>query len=203
MFSLNSLISAFEEAGKLTFQGTHYDSGDTVYSGDLWRLWPDPRGLENKNQNRLRDLMEKKNMQLRFDDEIITDDNGKVHELIPGYHGQVATYKVIDCTVWAQDEAQNNPDAYLDALLEQDALSARSDRWLTDEQLEERGFIRFSYDAESGFHHGQTDTPDSVIERLKSDRPTATDFIFQIDSVGQFDCHWHVWYRLPEEEGEE
>ena len=201
MFTVNSLISHFVDAGKLWFAGKHYRDGDTVYTGDLWRLWPSPDGLESKNKARLESLAERKGIQLRFEDEIITDEQGRAHEQNPGYHGQIATYRVIESSVWAQDEAEENPDAYLDALLEQRHERA-SDRWLTEEQLTERGFIRFDYDAESGFHRGQTDTPESVIDRLKLNRPTAKDFLFIIDDVGQFDCHFHLWYRLPEEEEE-
>lgn len=198
MFTLKSLLNTLTESGKLDFQGVHYDDGTTVYSGDLWRIWPDPRGLESVKQDRLRSAMEKRNMQLRFDDEIITDDNGKVHELNPGYHGQVATYRILDGGVWSQDEGQTTQtDAYVEALLKEEFRN-RSDRWLSDEQLTERGFIKFAYEAESGFHPGQTDTPDSLVEKVKADIPGATDFLFQITDVGQFDCHWLVWYRLEE-----
>lgn len=200
MLTLNSLITHFCDEGKLTFEGIHYRDKQPVYTGDLWRLWPSPDGLESKNQNRLTSLASRKGIQIRFYDETITDEDGRVHEENPGYYGQVATFKVIGCSVWAEDEAQDNPAAYIDALLAEDELGRRSDRWLTDEQLTEQGFIRFDYDAESGFHPGQNDTPDSVVERLKWNRPAAQDFIFQIDDVGQFDIHFHLWYRLPESE---
>ncbi len=198
MFTLNSLLSHFEESGKLTFEGEHYESGEAVYTGDLWRLWPDPSGLESVKHGRLRDLMEKRNMQLRFYDETITDDNGKVHERIPGYHGEVATYRILGDNVWSQGEGQEeHTDAYIEALLEE-PFENRSDRWLSDKQLTERGFVKFDYDAESGFHRGQTDTPDSTVDRVKAQFPTATDFIFRITDVGQFDMGWNVWYRLEE-----
>jgi hypothetical protein len=202
MFTLNSLLNALCESDKISFQGVHYQSGETVYAGDLWRIWPDPKGLESKRQDRLRDAMESKGMQLRFDDEVITDDNGKVHELQPGYHGQIATYKVFgDGTIWSQDEARDNADTYIEGLLNEEVAS---DRWLSDEQLIERGFIKFDYEAESGLHSGQTDTPQSVAARLKAVQPQAIDLIYQITDVGQFDAHYVVWYRLPEqEEGEE
>lgn len=197
MLTLNSILHHFIESDKLTFEGSHYDSGAKVYTGDLWRLWPHPSGLESEKQNRLRDLMEKRNMQLRFYDETVTDDNGKVHEKIPGYHGQIATYRIFDCAVWSQDEAIDNAAAYVEALLEED-FNNRSDRWLTEEQLTELGFIKFDYEAESGFHPGQDDTPESMVEKVKEEFPTATDFIFHITEVGQFDCAWNVWYRLEE-----
>lgn len=202
MFTVNSILNAFCAAGKLQFEGKHYDSEEPVYSGDLWRLWPDPegRGLESRKQDRLRSAMENKSMQLRFPDEIISDDNGLVHELNPGFHGQTPTFRVMDDSqVWSQKEALDNKDAYIEHLLQQDKPS---DRWLDDIDLVERNFRRFDYEAESGFHHGQNDTPETVIKRLQQVQPEAEDFLYQITDVGQFDVHWVVWYRLPEEEEE-
>lgn len=199
MFTLKTLLNAFTESEKLKFEGVHYERETKVYSGDLWRLWPHPSGLESEKQNRLSALMDKRGMELRFFDEIITDDNGKVHELNPGYHGQIATYRILDGSVWSQDEAIDYAAAYVEALLEEE-YNNRSDRWLTDEQLTGLGFIKFEYNAEGGFHPGQTDTPDSTAAMVEAAIPGATDFIFQITDVGQFDCAWVVWYRLEESE---
>ena len=199
MLTLNMLLEKLENAAKLEFAGDHFETGEGVYTGDLWRLWPSPSGLESEKQERLRALMEKRNMQLRFYDETVTDDTGRVHERIPGYHGQVATWRHIGDSIWNQEEGQENPAAYIEALLAEE-FSNRSDRWLSDETLTELGFHKFDYAAESGFHRGQDDTPDSVVELLKREVPTATDFIFQITDVGQFDCGWSVWYRKEDSE---
>lgn len=199
MFTLNKLLIALEDAAKITFEGEHFETGESVFTGDLWRIWSSPDGLESVKQERLRAAMEKRNMQLRFYDETVTDDAGKVHERIPGYHGEVATYRIIGENVWNLEEGQENPSAYIDALLGEE-FSNRSDRWLSDDTLTGLGFHRFDYEAESGFHRGQTDTPESVVEKLKSEVPGATDFIFQITDVGQFDCAWIVWYRKEDSE---
>ena len=136
-------------------------------------------------------------MQLRFEDETITDDDGKVHELNPGYYGQVATFKVLDGSVWSKANALESTSDYVDELLKM-PLTGRADRWLSAEQFEEQGFKRFDYDAESGFHPGQTDTPESVIAKFEEATPGAYEYLFQIDDVGQFDCGFHLWYRPKE-----
>lgn len=198
MLTLNRLLEHFCEAGKLEFVGNHYQSNEPVYTGDLWRLWPDPegKGLESKNQNRLSRAMESKGMQLRFYDEIITDSDGKAHEENPGYYGQVPTWKILGCEVWSRENARADIPAYIDALLGEDGPI--SDRWLEDEDFEANGFTLFAYDAETGFHHGQDDTPEKVIERFKGGPGISRDdwqFIFQITDVGQFDCHYRMWFR--------
>ena len=198
MLTLNRLLEAFIENNKLTFEGNHYDSGEPVYTGDLWHLWPAPAGetLEKERWNRLYSIMEKKGMQLRFYDETISDDNGKVHEIHPGYHGQVKTFKIMDdSSIWSQDEAQENPESYLEALLQCDEAV---DSWEID--FAPFGFVKFDYQAESGFHHGQTDTPESVKKMVQEKFPDCEEFVFSIEGVGQFDVHFSVWYRLPEKD---
>jgi hypothetical protein len=93
MFTLNRLLSIFEENNKLTYEGTHYESGEHVWTGDLWRLWPAPEGetLEKEKWNRLHSIMEKKGMQLRFYDETISDSEGLVHESQPDGNAEAGT----------------------------------------------------------------------------------------------------------------
>src|SRR5690606_18515594 len=106
----------------------------------------------HKKLNRLWALVENQPYQVRFFDEIIADDNGKVHEINPGYYGEFATWKIIDGSIWSQGEAQDNPTAYVNALLgNENGFQGASDRWLTDEQIREQGFTLFDYEAESGF----------------------------------------------------
>lgn len=197
MFTFHLLANALIEAGRLEFAGTHYRDEVPVYSGNLWRLFPGD--TNHKKKNRFEALAEKAGAQVRFDDEIVTDDNGKVHERIPGYHGQIATWQLIDDSIWSQDEAVTHTGAYLEALLDLPA-NQRATRWLTPEQLEEQGFIRFDYDAESGFHPGQTDRPETVIAKLQEEHPGDWETVFMIDDVGQFDCHFSIWYRAKEED---
>jgi len=65
--------------------------------------------------------------------------------------------------------------------------------------LEKNGFICYSPDEycqifETGFYPGQNDDPKSVAKNIESELPDY-DYIFKIDSVGQFDIHWSVFLR--------
>lgn len=201
MLTLNRMLNELCEAGKLQFEGNHYDSNEPVYTGDLWRLFPSGERCESKKQNRLRECMESKGMQLRFYDETISDDDGLVHEQNPGYAGQTLTYKILsDCDVWSERRALENVDDYIAAMLNTEGNQA--DRWLSDKQLRKAGFKLFNYDAESGFHVGQTDTPESVIAQFEAklkDSSATYDYLFQITDVGQFDINFRLWTRKQEE----
>ena len=59
MFTLNKLLIALEDAAKITFEGEHFETGESVFTGDLWRIWPSPDGLESVKQERLRAALTK------------------------------------------------------------------------------------------------------------------------------------------------
>jgi len=198
MFTLNTLLTAFEENGKLCYEGEHYESGELVWTGDLWRLWPttDESRCESVKQNRLHALMEKKGWQLRFYDEIITDMDGKAHESQPSSYSWTPTWRILEsCEVWSKQNALDDIEKYVEVLMNEDVKN-RYDRW--DIDFSEHGFTRFDYAAESGFHHGQTDTPESVKEMIEKEHGADCDIVFSIDSTGQFDVHFSAWYRKSE-----
>jgi hypothetical protein len=65
--------------------------------------------------------------------------------------------------------------------------------------LKNHGFICYSIDDycekfESGFHPGQTDDPVKIAKDIQKTLPDY-DFIFKIDSIGQFDVHFSVFLR--------
>ena len=65
--------------------------------------------------------------------------------------------------------------------------------------LEQHGFICYSPDEyckvfETGFHSGQNDDPREVAKDIKNNLP-GYDYLFKIDSVGQFDCRWSVFLK--------
>jgi len=65
--------------------------------------------------------------------------------------------------------------------------------------MEREGFVCYSPDEyckvfETGFHPGQNDSPIDVAKDIKTNLPEH-EFMFKIDSVGQFDLHWSVYIR--------
>lgn len=68
--------------------------------------------------------------------------------------------------------------------------------------LEQNGFICYSPDEyckcfETGFHPGQNDDPKRVAKDIESELPNY-DYIFKINSCGQFDLQWSVFLRKQE-----
>jgi hypothetical protein len=61
---------------------------------------------------------------------------------------------------------------------------------------------------ESGFHLGQNDTPAGAIEQLEEIFPglyhempgDQLEYIFLINSAGQFDINWSIWFRINKKE---
>ena len=69
--------------------------------------------------------------------------------------------------------------------------------------LESAGFICYSPDEyckifETGWHPGQNDDPRKVAKDIEKELPDY-DYIFKIDSSGQFDISWSVYLRRREE----
>ena len=65
--------------------------------------------------------------------------------------------------------------------------------------LEKQGFICYSPDEyckvfETGFHPGQNDRPEKVAKDIEIELPDY-DYIFKLDSCGQFDLYWSVFLR--------
>lgn len=191
MYTVKRLIDEFEKAGKLSFAGIHYDNEKPVYIGDLWRLFSDDKRLR-----RFEECCESKDIELRFEDEIITCGNGKAHERMPGFIGATLTWQMIECEIWSMDEAESNQSMYIEHLLSQND-PAIPNGWNID--LVTQGFTRFDYDAESGFHYGQTDSPDKLREMIFAQHGDDCEIVFRIDDIGQFDIRFCAFYRKPQE----
>jgi len=82
-----------------------------------------------------------------------------------------------------EDEIKNNPD--------------RCD--VCDINWEERGWVKFNGDFETGFHPGQDDDPREVFKTIRN-KHTGVDVLFQLSGVGQFDATWVAFYKDFEDE---
>ena len=68
--------------------------------------------------------------------------------------------------------------------------------------MEKEGFVCYSPDEycqrfETGWHPGQNDDPKKIAKDIEEQLP-GYDYIFKIDSVGQFDVDWSVYLRKAE-----
>lgn len=66
--------------------------------------------------------------------------------------------------------------------------------WVTDEDLEEAGFVQHEGRFERGFHPGQTDDPVKIARALL-DGGKAHRVVGRIDESGQFDVRFSMWFE--------
>ena len=190
MLTFNKILDTFQDWQDV---GPSYEDPDLmIYSGDLWALAKMFSGesTDTKTLNRITDLAERYGVELRFYDETLTDEQGRVHNTSPSHYGWIPTYKVFDCEVWAQDEVDSGTlEQYAENLLDDDN---NADQWGID--FSPLGFRQWQDIGESGFHHGQNDTPDKMRQAIES-KHGECEIIWYIDSAGQFDCHFGAWFK--------
>jgi hypothetical protein len=88
-------------------------------------------------------------------------------------------------------EIAKDPEEYFPEYFNQERAA-----WtVADIDLEEYGFTKVNSDSyESGCYTGQTDNPADILSSLQKSNPE-TNYIFEIDSVGQFDVRFSIWQR--------
>lgn len=140
--------------------------------------------------------------EIDFDDEYSTCECGKVVLIQPQFYGWTPNYMVGDGYLLCRECAESEPDT----VIEEHVNSTCAIRnWMLP-IIEEAGFVCFeSEDScnryETGFHPGQNDGPQKVEAWLLDNLPDH-DYIFAVDSVGQFDVQWSVHVRKRDERGE-
>lgn len=189
MLTINNILNDAIAAGDIRESGPLYGDSDTlVYA--LTTTKTDQRATRL-----LENWLESRGHVLTYDDEIITDEQGRAHWQQPRYYGDMLTFRVFDCWIIAKDEAFADPESYMELLINDES---QADTFGLD--LDSLGFIKFDV-GESGWHAGQTDTPEKMLLKLdqklgpRETWESAYEFIFQIDSVGQFDMRFSLWYR--------
>lgn len=186
MLTLNKLLQNISEENEGHFAGPHYEDSDKmVFVVYTWFKW-----LEEKdNFNRVYDLCEQAGIDFRFQDEIIEDEQGRAHEINPGYHGQVATWAWCSSGdgIWTQDEVEENLEGYAESL---ENCSHIADKWGID--FTPLGYEKHSGQYESGFHPGQNDDPGTIQDELLK---TYDSVIWSIDNTGQFDIGFSAWVK--------
>lgn len=143
--------------------------------------------------------LEKRGFECLWNDEYLHDyENNRVFRCEATHYGWMPQFICNDWTnyeVIGEDDLQDIADEYINEYLLNDPKVA--DHLLEHAKIRENGFeplIR----GENGLHAYQTDDPEKMMESAKEQYPNA-DFIFVIDSVGQFDTHFSLWKREREE----
>ncbi len=95
-----------------------------------------------------------------------------------------------DSGILCGDCVKDDPADYLES------LSGNPQQCMQlDIDLAEHGYKLHSGDYEVGWHPGQNADPTTIAERLHAEG--VEDFIFVLDSKGQFDIGFSVWAKLP------
>jgi hypothetical protein len=68
------------------------------------------------------------------------------------------------------------------------------------QDIEKAGFTKFNdHSYESGWHEGQTDTPEKAVERLYAEKENV-EFVFGFDENSQFYVRFSLYYREADED---
>lgn len=99
---------------------------------------------------------------------------------------------VNECERWCSDCIKQNPDVYLQEIINN---PRNSNVIFSDSELEDLGFTKLEEKYESGLHEHQTDDPQKILDKLLKEG--YEEIIFNITSKGQFDTNYECWYRNP------
>lgn len=150
------------------------------------------RSFFDKYPRILRQL-EEQGYELEWYDEWNVDDNGKAWRCQPD------SYTWMPSTVWWEDELLT-PDDDLSLWLAWAVNTPNvciNDRQVhnIEQKLEGAGWTRQPQTGEyaNGWHPGQTDDPKKIDADLRAQG--ATDVVFVLTGVGQFDLHFVAYYR--------
>lgn len=150
----------------------------------------------NKVSRPVQDWLESHGYSLEWSDEwIVSHETNKAYRTSPDSYGWLPSYVLTeDCDILGVDEIRNGDciDSYIEHLLNSDrAADTFGIDWT------KHGFRKLNPDAyESGFHPGQTDDPRKILAAAQAEYPL-DDFLFSIDSKGQFDVNFSLWARAP------
>ncbi len=178
---------AINEIDNMRYAPAYVEPGYTQQDkGILFADW-------NKFPKELDDILEKLGYGVEWLDEwSLCGDCGRAVRNSPDSYGWKQSYVIFNGgDLICVECIQSNLDGYEEHLLNN---TSSADTLGID--WSSRGFKQFNNDAyENGFHPGQNDDPKEIVKQL----PANHDFLFSINSVGQFDCHFDCWIRLKVE----
>jgi len=182
------ILKALQEKGDWDY-ATHY--GEPGYQnpevGILFADW-------NPVSRRICDYLEEAGYELEWCDEWYVDyDNDKAWRTSPtSYDWQ--------CSIRYTEHGVLTPDDSLEDWIDEIAMTDWSQptgtvpSWITPNDLEERGFIKYNGDFETGWHPGQTDDAHVIAVLLFETIPDIERVLFRIGESSQFYTVWEAYY---------
>jgi hypothetical protein len=158
-------------------------------------------GILFANWNHIRrstcDWLEHHGYSLEWEDEwIISYETNKAYRSSPDSYDWKPSYSIMDDSeIIGADEIHDGDyvDQYIEHLLNN---PRRADTFNVD--WTKHGFTLVNNEYEHGFHPGQTDDPKKILKDAQIKSPDC-DFLFSIDSTGQFDMRFSIWSRKRED----
>lgn len=178
------LDEVFEDGSSdLDFASEYADNSDTPEAGILMANW-------NNVPKHVQTVLERAGYELEWSD-CVTACSGccKVIRTEPTHYGWKRQFWLGDGEILCEKCVADDPSGYLDSL----RGNPNAAHTLRSVDLSEHGYIPVWGEFENGFHAGQDDDPKAIAKALE--KRGVTDYIFSLDSVGQFDAHFSVWAK--------
>jgi hypothetical protein len=148
----------------------------------------------------LPDYINRLNIDIAYSDECLYCECGKYMNLAPGSYGWVSNFIRTDSDIICRKCIENDPSLITDNEFQDNYFINNDDVALpfwTVNLIEKDGFVRYEEDYESGWHDGQTDTPESIIQDIED--IDKYERLWVIDGKGQFDIDFSLYLRKIEE----
>lgn len=178
---VRSALSEIEDMGcAADYAEPGYHSPEKGILFANWNYFP--RGVDS--------LLERMGYEIEWSDEWTTCSNcGKALRISPdGYGWQPSYFLMYECEMYCKDCA--DIPAYLESK-ENNPREALNDHI----NPADYGYVQIEDGFENGWHPGQTDDPKKIYEQYKD---KYSRLLFCVDSVGQFNISFSIWY-FPED----
>lgn len=144
--------------------------------------------------SRILNLFEKLGIECKWSDEWCSCSNcGKLVRTSPDCYSWTPSYTVGDGELTCHECLKQDPVAHLESL-EGNPNTANT---INDIDPADYGYVKLNDESyETGYHPGQNDSPEVIAKELRA--KGISRFLFQIDSVGQFDGRWSVYAHESE-----
>lgn len=177
------------------------DNRDAPKGGIAYADWNDIGGYGDRNPyskrartllKRVGDLLEQIGCELDWSDQVSTCDGcGKLIQTSPDCYSWQPEFVVgdgdITCAVCLADAGES----YLEGLEGNERESC-----ICTVDPSDYGYVKVADELERGFHPGQDADPRVIAKALRA--KGVSRFLFQVDSVGQFDASFSVWIHESE-----
>ena len=184
---------ARSEATNFDWAKNYGESGyEDPVKGIVFANWNKfPRGLD--------DILERAGYAVEWSDEWIIDyESLKAYRTSPDCYSWKPYYVLTEGGDVIGGDAIENGDE-LDWYVNEYLLNSTRRASVFKIDFAQLGFTRFNGKYETGLHTGQNDDPKAVAKQIRAALPDH-DFIFSLDSTGQFDASWSAWTRPRQED---